>query len=139
MYLSRYINCLPAYSGTRKRSSRPSCVIFAGRRRKCSNLVQSRRRDVIQRYFGRLFEEGRGAGIIRKDIPSRLMIEILLGVTEAIMNPPKMAELGLTPKAGYRTITTVILEGVLTDKGRPREPRRQGDKEHRDGARSGVR
>ena len=102
-------------------------------------LVQSRRRDVIQRYFGRLFEEGRGAGIIRKDIPSRLMIEILLGVTEAIMNPPKMAELGLTPKAGYRTITTVIIEGLLTDKGRPREPRRQGDKEHRDGARSGVR
>ncbi len=64
------------------------------------HLVQSRRRDVIQRYFGRIFEEGRRAGIFRKDISSRLMIEILLGVTEAIMNPPKMAELGLTPKAG---------------------------------------
>jgi AcrR family transcriptional regulator len=83
-------------------------------------LVQRRRRDVIQRHFGRLFEEGRRAGIIRKDIPTRMMIEILLGVTEAIMNPPKMAELDLTPKVGFTTIITVVLEGILTDKGRSR-------------------
>jgi hypothetical protein len=49
------------------------------------------------------------------------MIEILLGATEAIMNPPKMAELGLTPKSGFLTILAVVLEGVLTDKGRSRE------------------
>jgi AcrR family transcriptional regulator len=100
-------------------------------------LVQSRRRDVIQRYFGKILDEGRRAGIFRKDISTRLMIEILLGATEAIMNPPKMAELGLTPKAGFLTIITVVLEGVLTEKGRLRdrrgekEIRRQGEKEIR--------
>jgi len=98
-------------------------------------LVQSRRRDVIQRYFGKILDEGRRAGIFRKDISTRLMIEILLGATEAIMNPPKMAELGLTPKTGFLTIITVVLEGVLTEKGRSRErqgeeeTRRRGDKE----------
>ncbi len=81
-------------------------------------LVESHRRDVIERYFGRLFNEGRRAGIIRKDIPTKWMIEILLGVTQAIMNPTKMAELGLTPTAGFVTIISVILEGVLTEKGR---------------------
>ena len=81
-------------------------------------LVQSRRRDLIQRYFGRIFEDGRRAGIIRKDMPTRLMIEILIGVTEAIVNPPKLAELGLTPTTGYMSIMTVIFEGLLTDKGR---------------------
>ncbi|MBI4528849.1 MAG: TetR/AcrR family transcriptional regulator [Deltaproteobacteria bacterium] len=81
-------------------------------------LVESRRRDIIQRYFGKLFHEGRRAGIIRKDIPVRLMIEILIGATEAIMNPSKMAELGLTPKSGFVTIVTVILEGVMTETGR---------------------
>jgi len=81
-------------------------------------LVQSRRRDVIQRHFGRLFDDGRRAGIIRKDLPTRLMIEILLGATEAIMNPSKMGELDLTPKRGFISIITVILEGVLTEKGR---------------------
>lgn len=83
-------------------------------------LVQSRRRDLIQRYFGRIFEDGRRAGIIRKDMPTRLMIEMLIGVTEAIVNPPKMAELGLTPTTGYMSIMTVIFEGLLTDKGRSR-------------------
>jgi AcrR family transcriptional regulator len=81
-------------------------------------LIEDRRRQIIQRYFGKIFEEGRRAGIIRRDIPTRLMIEMLVGVTEAIMNPPKMAELGLTPKTGYLSVITVILEGLLTKKGR---------------------
>lgn len=81
-------------------------------------LVQSRRRAVIQRYFGQLFDNGRRAGIFRKDVSTRVMIEMLLGVTEAMVNPAKLAELGLTPKAGFSLVLTVILEGVLTDKGR---------------------
>ena len=81
-------------------------------------MIEERRRKLIQRYFGRIFEEGRRAGIIRKDIPTRLMIEMLVGVTESIMNPPKMAELGLTPKTGYVSVVTVMLEGLLTEKGR---------------------
>jgi AcrR family transcriptional regulator len=80
--------------------------------------VEDQRRKIIQRHFGRIFEEGRRAGIIRKDIPARLMIEMLVGVTEAIMNPPKMAELGLTPQTGYLSIVSVMLEGLLTEKGR---------------------
>jgi AcrR family transcriptional regulator len=80
--------------------------------------VEDQRRKIIQRYFGKIFEEGRRAGIIRKDIPTRLMIAMLVGVTEAIMNPPKMAELGLTPQTGYLSVVTVMLEGLLTEKGR---------------------
>jgi len=83
-------------------------------------LVQNRRRDLIQRYFGKLFEQGRRAGIIRKDVPAQLMIEILLGATEAIMNPPKLAELELTPKAGFTAIIAVVIDGILTEKGRLR-------------------
>ena len=81
-------------------------------------LVESRRRDLIHRYFGELFNKGRRAGIIRKDIPSRLMIEILLGAVQAIINPEKMSELGITPKTGFSAIITVILDGVITEKGK---------------------
>ncbi len=81
-------------------------------------LVESRRRGVIQRHFGKLFGEGRKVGVIRNEIPAKLAIEILLGATEAIMNPPKMAELGLTPKSGFSAIITVILKGVITDTAR---------------------
>ena len=83
-------------------------------------LVQGRRRQVIQTYFGSLLEECRKAGIVRKDVSTRLIIEILLGATEAIMNPARMAELRLTPKTGYSTIINVVFEGVLTEKGRKR-------------------
>jgi AcrR family transcriptional regulator len=81
-------------------------------------LVEKSRRRLIQRYFGKMFDEGRREGIIRRDISTRLMIEILLGATEAVMNPPKMAELGLTPKRGYIDVITVILKGVVTEEGR---------------------
>ena len=80
-------------------------------------LVQTRRRQIIERYFGSLLEGCRKAGIVRKDISTRLIIEILLGATEAIMNPIRMAELDLTPKTGYSTIINVVFEGVLTEKG----------------------
>ncbi len=81
-------------------------------------LVERRRRDIIRRHFGKLFEQGRRAGIIRKDIPTHLIIEILLGATQAMLNPPKMAELNLTPKTGFTAIITVILQGALTKAGR---------------------
>lgn len=83
-------------------------------------LVESRRRALIQRHFGKLLGEGRKAGIIRRDIPVRLIMEILLGATQAIMNPPKMAELDLTPKSGFTAIIRVILEGAITQKAKTR-------------------
>ena len=47
-----------------------------------------------------------------------MIIEIILGALEKIMNPAKMAELEITPKAVYCAIIAVILEGVVTEKGR---------------------
>jgi AcrR family transcriptional regulator len=81
-------------------------------------LVERRRRELIQRYFGKFFTEGRRAGIIRKDIPTNVIIETLLGATDAVMNPQKISELGLTPQTGYTAILSIVLEGVITGRGR---------------------
>ena len=81
-------------------------------------LVESRRRELIQRYFGRIFDDGRREKIIRSDISTEMILEILLGAVQSIMNPAKIEALGITPKAGYGAIIAVILEGVLTAKGR---------------------
>ncbi len=83
-------------------------------------LVEVRRQELILRYFGKVLEEGRRAGIIREDIPTGLIIEILLAAMQAIMNPPRLIELDLTPTAGYSTIINVIFEGILTPAGRSR-------------------
>ena len=81
-------------------------------------LVERRRAAIIQRYFGKFFIEGQRAGMVRKDVPAKLMIEILLAMVQSIMNPPKMEELGMMPKEGFSGILKIILEGALTSKGR---------------------
>ncbi len=54
-------------------------------------MVEGRRRAVIQYDFGTLLREGRKAGVIRKDIPTDLVLEILLSSVQAIMTPPKFS------------------------------------------------
>jgi AcrR family transcriptional regulator len=81
-------------------------------------VVQARRREVIQRPFSKLLGEGRREGLIRKDVPVHLIIEILLGAVEALVNPPRLAELELSVKSGITAILSVILQGVLTPEGR---------------------
>ena len=81
-------------------------------------IVERRRAELIERFFGKLFVEGQRTGMVRKDLPARLMIEILLGAVQAIVNPTKVEELGLTPKTGFASVIKVVLEGVITRKGR---------------------
>jgi len=81
-------------------------------------VVEARRAALIQRYFGKLFADGRRAGMIRKDLPPRLAVEILLSAIQAIVNPPKLAELGLAPQTALPAIISTILYGLLTPAGR---------------------
>jgi AcrR family transcriptional regulator len=81
-------------------------------------LVERRRSALLQRYFGKFFVEGQRAAMVRKDVPAKLIIEILLAMVQSIMNPPKMEELGMMPKEGFTGILKIVLEGVLTAKGR---------------------
>jgi AcrR family transcriptional regulator len=81
-------------------------------------LVERRRAALIQRYMGRFFVDGQRLGMVRKDVPAKLIIEILLAMVQSIMNPPKMEELGMMPKEGYTGILKIVLEGALTPKGR---------------------
>jgi AcrR family transcriptional regulator len=83
-------------------------------------LIETRRSRLIRRYFGRCFDDARKAGLIREDIPAALITELLLAGVQAILNPAKMADLGLTPKTGFSAIIAVILQGVLTGTGRSR-------------------
>ena len=80
--------------------------------------VEGRRREVIRRCFGEVLAQGRQEGLIRKDVSLRLIIEVLLGATQAVINPPMMEELGLTPTTAFTALVSVILRGAITEKGR---------------------
>jgi AcrR family transcriptional regulator len=81
-------------------------------------VIERRRAALIERFFGKLFIEGQRTGMVRKDVPARLIIEILLTIVQAIMNPPKMEELGMMPREGFAGILKIVLEGTLTGKAR---------------------
>jgi AcrR family transcriptional regulator len=82
------------------------------------NLIERRRARLIERHFGKLFVRGQRAGMVRKDVPPRLIIDMLLALIQSIMNPAKMEELGMLPKEGFAGILKIVLEGALTSKGR---------------------
>ncbi len=82
--------------------------------------VRIRRRQIIQNHFGKLLAAGQKRGLIRKDIPLHVAIEILIGTTEAIVNPAKVMELELTPGKAFSAVIAVFLEGMITAKGRQR-------------------
>lgn len=80
--------------------------------------VETRRAAIITRCFTRLFNKGKKAGMIHADVQVKLVIEILLAATHAIINPQRMEELKLTPKSGFAAILKVILGGAMTDEGK---------------------
>lgn len=82
------------------------------------NIVEQRRAALIQRVFSKLFMEGRKSGMVRDDVPVKMIIEVLLAATSAIMNPAKLDDLKLTPRQGYSAILEIVLGGALTSKGR---------------------
>src|SRR5437660_1359422 len=47
-------------------------------------VVERRRAALIERYFGKLFIEGQRAGMVRKDVPAKPLIEILLAMATSI-------------------------------------------------------
>jgi AcrR family transcriptional regulator len=76
-------------------------------------LVQTRRRALIQQHLGKLLREGRKSGMIRKDITVDLMIEILVGATDGLMNPQKLTQLEVPARTCLSAIVTIFLEGVM--------------------------
>lgn len=79
-------------------------------------VIEKRRRDLMRHHFGELFQQGQKTGLIRNDIPVHVILEILLGAVQSIMNPLKLVELGLTVEAGYASVIGIILEGALRNR-----------------------
>jgi AcrR family transcriptional regulator len=80
--------------------------------------IEGRRQALIQLHFEKLFNEGRRCGLVRKDIPPNVIIEVLLGAMQGIMNPAKIEELGLSPRNAFMAIIKVVTEGAMTPKAK---------------------
>ena len=75
-------------------------------------LIQERRHQVIGRSFGRVFRMGQASGAIRSDVSAELMIAMLLGAVDAVLDPKSMAKGDLRPDALLESVLKVFLDGV---------------------------
>jgi AcrR family transcriptional regulator len=80
----------------------------------------ARRRQLVNRHFGGMIEEGRMAGAMRGDLPPGFVAEVLLAAADTMGRPEKIEELQLTPRELFSQLTSVLIEGILTGKGRRR-------------------
>ena len=78
--------------------------------------LEQRRARLIRDHFGRLFRHGQRDGHVRRDLPVKLMIETLLASVQAIMNPVKLAELGLAPRTAFTALIDLLLHGAVIRK-----------------------
>lgn len=81
-------------------------------------FVQVRRREVILKHWRGLIEEGQRQRMIRRDVSIEVMLGMLGGAADAIVNPQKLEELGISPREAFGSIVTLFIEGVATEKGR---------------------
>ena len=76
-------------------------------------LVEKRRSAVFAQSFEYLISEGRKTGVVRKDIPVKLVVEMVLSAVRSIVNPEKIVEMKMSPQAAISAIVAVILNGVV--------------------------
>lgn len=79
--------------------------------------IKSKRREVIGRTFTRILSVGQKAKHIRGDIPADILVEILVGLADAVAVPEKVAARGMAPGDMLTIVLKVFLDGVQTQKG----------------------
>ncbi len=83
-------------------------------------IVNKTRRETIPAHLERLIARGQRKGVVRKDLPRRALVDIILSAIESIMNPAKLEEMNLSPKEGFELLLSVLMEGALVKGGRLR-------------------
>jgi AcrR family transcriptional regulator len=82
--------------------------------------VEAFRRERIFSKLRLMIEEGRAGGVFRKDFNQDYLILIYAAIIEEVINPAALAPFSLSLGEAFRMIVSIMLEGILTEKGRAR-------------------
>jgi hypothetical protein len=80
--------------------------------------IERFRQQYVGQYFGGLLEQGRREGRVRVDLDDRIVIEALLNMIQATVTPDTVVRLGVSVASAFDTVVKLVLEGVMTRKGR---------------------
>ncbi len=78
---------------------------------------QHRRRRRVEVLYGALFEQGRGAGFIRRDVPLGILVEVYVSLTRLTVDAKALAEAKTTSRKMYLAVGELFLHGATASTG----------------------
>lgn len=83
-----------------------------------SRKIEELRYRNIPYVFGRIFQQGQAAGMIRSDIDAAFALEFWRAAINGMMQPATLGRLGLTPDHAFGRAINLFFAGFLTNAGR---------------------
>jgi AcrR family transcriptional regulator len=80
--------------------------------------IEEMRRRVILGNFTKMIDEGIRLGLVREDVNKDVMVLMYLSAVQGVVNPELLAQNSFSIGEAFRTIMTVYLDGILTDRAR---------------------
>ena len=72
----------------------------------------------LARKTARKVAEGKRHGMIRPDLPDRILIELLCGLAQSVINPEVITRLGVSLREAFDTVFRTVFVGIMTAQGR---------------------
>ncbi len=79
--------------------------------------LDRRRSEVISREFGELFRQGVREGAFREDLSADFLVLVFLAMVQNVIKPETLAHLPLSGPQVFEKLTSILMTGVLTEKG----------------------
>lgn len=83
----------------------------------CKDFQEMRRENLLSE-FGYLYQEGMDTGFFRKDMKVEIVVEMYYQLMENMIHPTTEKKLKMHTSEIYRCMTSILFEGLYTDKGR---------------------
>jgi len=80
--------------------------------------IESVRQKLIPLHLGRLVAEGKRHGMIRPDLQDKVLIELMCGLAQSVINPEVVTRLGVSLREAFETVFRTIFVGIMTVQGR---------------------
>jgi AcrR family transcriptional regulator len=81
------------------------------------NKIDQLRTEKIQNYLSKIIEQGKKEGTF-EDVPTELIIPILINSTRAIINPEFLSSINYSFKGAIKTTFRILFGGILTEAGK---------------------
>ena len=80
--------------------------------------VDTRRRSILHTHFQELIRAGRNEGVVRSDLDTALTVTVLVRALTRVIRPDELVELPYPIEAVFDNLMTLLITGVLTERGR---------------------